>query len=97
MTIGSIGGSLDPFPVGQARMCKGGVTRRRYGEGMPFPLLPLKEGLILGNKLTGICWGAYSKATGAARASAHVVCCRSVLLGDERYEFRAESSRYRYR
>ncbi len=54
MAIGSVGGSLDSFPPGQARLRKGGVTRRCCGEGIIAPLLSLEEGLIPGNKLAGI-------------------------------------------
>ena len=74
MTIWSVGGSRDPFPPGQARSRKEGVTRRRCGEGILAPMLSLKKGLIPGNKLARICWGAYAKVTGAVRASALVVC-----------------------
>ncbi len=91
MTIGSVGGSLDPFP-GHARLRKGGVARRRYGEGIIALLLSLKEGLIPGNKLAGICWGAYAKATGAARAYALVVCCRSVLSDASATSFRRKAA-----
>ena len=92
MTIGSVGGSLDPFPPGQVRLRKRGVTRRRYGEEIIAPLLLLKEGLISGNKLVGFCWGAYAKAAGAARASALVVCCGSVLSDASAASFRRKAA-----
>ena len=56
MAIGSVGGSMDPYPLGQARLRKGGITLRRYGEGIIFLLLSLKEGIFGGNIIAGICW-----------------------------------------
>jgi hypothetical protein len=78
-------------------MRKGGVTRRRFGEGKLL-LLPLKDYLLLRLINYQDFFGKFMPKQRGLRGRADaLVVCFTYLVRCERYEFRAERSYHYYR